>query len=125
MKQQSPTSRSPLEDVLRRGDPAAIDSSLTVDERGRIRGHLSRITPARSPRAGFRWLVPAVAGALGCVGLAVTLNRVTREEPSSRTVSSASSPAPHGEATPEPAIQQIRFITPNGTQIVWLLRADE
>ena len=110
-----------LKDVLRHGDPAALDSMLTTDERNRIRGRLLRTAPEESTAHGARWLMPVLAAAVGLLVIAVIWSLPRRQEPSAPVVATGSQPVAAGVPTGD-SVQQIRLITPAGTQIVWLLK---
>jgi hypothetical protein len=122
MKQRLPGSGRRLKDVLRLGDPAVLDSMLTTDERHRIRGRLPRTAPEQSTADGYGWLMPVLAVALGLLVVAVIWNRPPRQQPSTPVASATQSQLANVGVTTGGSVQQIRLITPNGTQIVWLLK---
>lgn len=118
MKQRLPGSGPRLKDVLRLGDPAELDSMLTPGERHRIRRRLRRTEPEPSTADGYGWLMPGLAVAVGVL-LVVTWNRPPRQQLSTPV---ASATLANVGVTTGDSMQQIRLITPNGTQIVWLLK---
>jgi hypothetical protein len=119
MKQRLPGSGRRLKDVLRLGDPAELDSMLTPDERHRIRRRLRRTEPEPSTANVYGWLMPGLAVAVVVLVLAVIWNRPPRQQLSTPVASATL--ANVGVTTGDP-VQQIRLITPNGTQIVWVLK---
>ena len=122
MKQRLPRSDGRLRDVLRLGDPAALDSMLTTNERQRIRGRLSRTAPEQSQASGYRWPMPVLAAALALLVGAVIWNVQPRRQPSTPLASVTRRQLASVGVTTGGSVQQIRLITPNGTQIVWLLK---
>ena len=115
MTQKSVDSGRRLKEVLRRGDPATLDRTLTSDERRIIQDRLARLALERPASGGYGWWRPGLA-----VAVALGTLLVWTQLPGER---SAATVPQSGErvATPDDAVQQVRFITPNGTQIVWLL----
>jgi hypothetical protein len=114
MTQKSVDSRPHLQDVLRRGDPATVDQALTSDERRAIQDRLARLALER-PAHAYGWWRPRLAMGLALVALLVWI-----QWPRERSATTLPPPDQRA-ATHDDAVQQVRFITPNGTQIVWLL----
>lgn len=114
-----------LADALRRGDPAAVDSAMTEDERRRVRSRLASARPEAGPPRAYGWLAAMVAVAAGLLVLAVVWNRPTGGELAA-PAKSAAAPIPAKVESPAGGerTQQIRIITKNGTQIIWILNPD-
>jgi hypothetical protein len=112
-------------DALRRGDPAAVDSAMTEDERQRVRSRLASAPSAAAPPRAYGWSTAVVAVAAGLLVLAVVWNRPTGGELSA-PAESAAAPVPAKVESPagRERTQQIRIITKNGTQIIWILNPD-
>ena len=110
-----------LNDALRRGDPAVADSALTTEERHVIRRRLERLPFHHTPGTGSRSLRPRLAMGIGCAALLIWLAGPGNRSDSQSPPVMPMRPQARDGANLD-AVRQVRFITPAGTQIVWLLR---
>lgn len=102
--------------LLRRGDPAGDGETLPPDEVASLRRKILAAVPPE-PSRGWR---PAWALGLGVAAAAVLVSVVVfmpRTQPEKVL--------PTQEAhTQERAVQQIQFVTPGGTRVIWTLDPD-
>ncbi len=115
-----------IRNFLRRGDPAGDGETLDPDEVAHLRRKiLDAIPTTESPRGWrpSRALGFSVAGAAAMVSLVVFLWSPSSSLRTAR--SPVESPAREGGVrTRERAVQQIQFVTPGGTRVIWTLDPD-
>ena len=119
-----------IRQLLRRGDPAGDGETLAPDEVARLRRKILAEIPSERPR-GWR---PAWALGLSVAAAAVLVSivvfiwtpssplRTDRRPVGSHT--SATDLTTRGVRTQERAVQQIQFVTPGGTRVIWTLDPD-
>ena len=115
-----------IRNFLRRGDPAGDGGTLAPDEVAHLRRKiLAAIPTTESPRGWrpSRALGFSVAGAAAMVSLVVLL--WSPSSPLRTARHPAGSPTPKLEVrTQERTVQQIHFMTPGGTRVIWTLDPD-
>jgi hypothetical protein len=125
MKREEQRAGRRLGHALQNGDPATFDSAMTDDERGRIRARLMDVWPETSPSLGHGWLKPVFAVGVGLLVLTIAWNWTIRERSSAPVPKAARvENAPDRVETDGHEVQQVRFVTSGGTQIIWLLNPD-
>ncbi len=114
-----------IRELLRRGDPAGDGETLAPDEIAQLRRKILAAVPSGSPR-GWRssWALGlSAAAAAAMVSLVVFLWSPSSSLRTAR--SPVESPAREGGVrTRERAVQQIQFVTPGGTRVIWTLDPD-
>jgi hypothetical protein len=126
MKREERTPDRRLGDALREGDPAAFDSTMTDEERRRINAQLMHVGPEDPAERARGWLNPVLAVGVGLLVLAVVSNWPTRDRHPTAPVQRTAAVENVAERTTTEGheVQQVRFVTSGGTQIIWLLEPD-
>ncbi len=102
--------------LLRRGDPAGDGETLPPDEVASLR----RKVLAEVRADGSRGWRPSWALGLSMAAAAVMVSIVVfmlRTQPATDVTT-------RGDRAPERAVQQIQFVTPGGTRVIWTLDPD-